>query len=346
MLRLHFAQNCAIILKSLAEQAFCPRLARMICITSEFELPEIRLMELSGTVFIQVLIIFILMSVGFVISKVKLLTEEGKKQMTNILLMIVTPCVLINAYQKDFTKEAAKQLGIAAVMSFLLIASTIIISTIIFKKEETLKYRVSIFGSVYSNCGFMAIPLLAATMGSDGVFYGSAYLAVFTVLYWTHGICLYGGSLKEIEIKKIITNPGIIGTLIAVILFVCRIKLPYVIKESVAYLADINTPIAMLIMGSYLTSVNWKKALSGISIYIVTLLRLIVYPITAILILKLFGVDDGIAKSLLISASCPTAAVSALLAAKYRLDAVYATEIVSVTTLLSIVTIPLVLLLY
>ena len=303
-------------------------------------------MELSGTVFIQVLIIFILMSVGFFLSKAKVLTGEGIRQITNILLMVVTPCVLINAYQKEFTAESAKQLGISAILSFLMITATIIIATVIFRKEDTLKYRVSIFGSVYSNCGFMAIPLLSAAMGKDGVFYGSAYLAVFTILYWTHGICLYGGSVKEIELKKIITNPGIIGTLVAIILFVCRIELPYVLKESVKSLADLNTPLAMIIMGSYLTSVDLKKALTGASIYIVTLLRLVIFPLSAILILRLFGADDAIAKSLLISAACPTAAVSALLATKYRLDAVYATEIVSVTTILSIITIPLILLLY
>ncbi|MDD6735062.1 MAG: AEC family transporter [Clostridiales bacterium] len=303
-------------------------------------------MELSSTVFIQVLIIFILMSVGFAMKKLKLITDDGIKQLTDILLMVVTPCVLVRAYQKDFSPELAQNLIIAAVMSFIIISLTIIIATIIFRKEDTLKYRVSIFGSVYSNCGFMAIPLLSAAMGSDGVFYGSAYLAVFTVLYWTHGICLYGGSLKEISVKRIISNPGLIGTTIAIILFVLRIKLPYVIGESIAYIADLNTPLAMLVMGSYLTSLNLKKALSNASIYLVTVMRLAAFPLVSHAILKIFGVDEGIGRSILISASCPTAAVAALLATKYRLDAVYAAEIVSITTILSILTIPLVLLLY
>lgn len=303
-------------------------------------------MGLSGTVFIQVLIIFILMSVGFIASKANLLKSDGIKQITDILLMFVTPCVLINAYQKEFSPSAAYELAVAAVMSLLIIGLTIIIATLLFRKESSLKYRVSIFGSVYSNCGFMAIPLLSATMGTDGVFYGSAYLAVFTILYWTHGICLYGGSTKEIEIKRIITNPGIIGTIVALVLFFCRIELPYVLKQSVEYIADLNTPLAMLVMGSYLTSVNFKKALANKSIYIVTALRLVIFPVLAIALLKILHIAPDIAKSVLISASCPTAAVAALLAAKYDLDAVYATEIVSVTTILSIVTIPLVLILF
>ncbi len=303
-------------------------------------------MELSGIVFVQVLIIFILIAVGFVLAKTGLINEKGTRQMTDILLMVVTPCVLINAYQKEFSSELIKGLLMSAFFSLIIHIVGILLSTLIFKKEETLRYRVSIFSAVYSNCGFMAIPLLSAAMGADGVFYGSAYLAVFTILYWTHGICLYGGSLKEISIKKIITNPGIIGTLAAVILFAARIELPYVLKESVGYFAGLNTPLAMIVMGAYLTRVDIKKAIKSGSIYAVSLLRLLIIPIIAVLLARILKIDPVIAKAVLISAACPTASVTALMATKYNLDSTYASEVVSVTTVISIITIPLVLLLY
>ncbi len=303
-------------------------------------------MELSRIVFIQVLIIFILMGVGFVCSKAKLIDEKGTRQMTDILLMIVMPCVLIKAYQKEFSPELIMGLLLAALFALIIHVVGIVISTLVFKKEESLKYRVSIFSSVYSNCGFMAIPLLSAAVGADGVFYGSAYLAVFTIITWTHGICLYSGSLKEISIKRILKNPGIIGTVIAIILFVTGIKLPYVIGESVSYIAGLNTPLAMLVTGAYLTKVDFKKALNNASIYVVSLLRLVVIPIIAVIIARLAGIEPLIAKSVLISAACPTAAIAALFATKYNLDSTYAAEAVSVTTVLSVITIPLVLLLF
>lgn len=303
-------------------------------------------MELSRIVFIQVMIIFVLMGVGFVCSKEKLIDEKGTRQMTDILLMIVMPCVLIKAYQKEFSPELIMGLLLAAFFALIIHVVGIVISTLIFKKEESLKYRVSIFSSVYSNCGFMAIPLLSAAVGSDGVFYGSAYLAVFTILNWTHGICLYSGSLKEISIKRILKNPGIIGTVIAIILFVAGIKLPYVIGESVSYIAALNTPLAMIVTGAYLTKVDFKKALKNTSIYGVSVLRLVVIPIIAVIIAKLAGIEPLIAKSVLISAACPTAAIAALFATKYNLDSTYAAEAVSVTTILSVITIPLVILLF
>ncbi len=303
-------------------------------------------MELSGIVFVQVLIIFVLMSVGFVFAKANLINEKGTRQMTDILLMIVAPCVLINAYQKEFSVDMLKGLLYAAMFSVIIHVVGIVLSTLVFKKEETLRYRINIFSAVYSNCGFMAIPILSATLGTDGVFYGSAYFVVFNLLYWTHGICVYDGSLRELSFKKIITNPGIIGTLVAILLFALRIKLPYVLKESITYIASLNTPLAMIVMGAYLTRVDFKKALKNVSLYGVSVLRLTIIPVLAVIIAKFMNLDDLVAKSVLIAAACPTASATALLAAKYDLDTTYATEVVSVTTIISIISIPLVLMLY
>ncbi len=302
-------------------------------------------MELSGVVFLQVVIIFILMAMGFVLAKANVLKTGGIKQMTDILLYLVTPCVLINAYQKELSMELLTGLLMSAVFTVVIHVIAIVIATLVFRPEETKRYRVSIFAAVYSNCGFMAIPLLSAAMGGDGVFYGSAYLAIFTILYWTHGICVYTNSLKEISIKGIITNPGIIGTVLALVLFAFGIKLPYVVKESVSYMAGLNTPVAMMLMGANLTRVDFKKAFSNLSLYGVSAIRLIAVPLIAVALAKLLPVDMQVARAVVISASCPTAAVASLMAGKYDLDAVYATEIVSVTTLFSIVTIPLVLML-
>lgn len=303
-------------------------------------------MELSGIVFVQVLIIFVLMSVGFVFAKAKLINEKGTRQMTDILLMVVAPCVLINAYQKEFSVDLVKGLLFAALFSVIIHIVGIVLSTLIFKKEETLRYRINIFSAIYSNCGFMAIPILTATLGTDGVFYGSAYFVIFNLLYWTHGICVYDGSLRELSLRKIVRNPGIVGTLVAILLFALRIKLPYVLKESVTYIASLNTPLAMIVMGAYLTRVDLRKAIKNVSLYGVLALRLVVIPVIAVLIAKLMNLDELVAKAILIAAACPTASATALLAAKYDLDTAYATEVVSVTTIISIISIPLVLMLY
>ena len=303
-------------------------------------------MELASIIFVQVVIIFILLGLGFGVTKAGMVKDSGLKQITDILLYVVTPCLLINSYQKEFSKELVSGLLIAGGFSLIIHLVAILISHLVFKKEETKKYRVSIFASVYSNCGYMAIPLLSAALGSDGVFYGSAYLAVFTALYWTHGICVYRGDKKELSINKIIKNPGIIGVTVALIFFVTGIKLPYVISESLGYISGLNTPLAMIVMGSYLAKTDFKKALSSVSVYLVCLLRLVVIPVICVFIARLLPMPQAVASATLITAACPTAAVSTLLAGKYNLDAGYSAETVAVSTILSVLTIPLVIMLY
>ena len=303
-------------------------------------------MELSSIIFVQVMIIFMLLALGFVLTRIKVVTDAGLKQITDILLYTVTPCLLVNAYQKDFSQELASGLLWGFGFALIIHVVAITISTLCFPREDTKRYRVSIFGSVYSNCGYMAIPLLTASLGSDGVFFGSAYLAVFTVLYWTHGICVYRGDTKELSVKKLIKNPGLIGTAVALFMFLTGIKLPYVLRESVRYVSDLNTPLAMIVMGSYLAKTDFKKALTSVSVYLVSALRLLVIPVICVGIARLLPIPDMVAKSLLITAACPTAAVATLLAGKYNLDASYSAETVAISTLLSILTIPLVLMLY
>ncbi len=304
-------------------------------------------MELSFTLLIQTIIIFILIAVGFILTKTGKIDETGSKQMTTILLNIVTPCVLIHSYQqKSFELSLAENLGLAALVTLIVHLVAILIATLYFKKEETNHYRINIFASVYSNCGFMAIPLLTATLGGDGVFYGAMYIVVFTICYWIHGPYLFTGDKSNLKPLTAIKTPGVIGTAIALLLFIFRIKLPEIVIKPVEFLAGMNTPLAMLILGCYLSKVNFKKVLTNPDIYKVNVLRLILIPALTVLLLKLFNIDSVVAKSILIPAACPTATVCTLFAARFGLDATYSSEVVSISTIFSILTIPLIIMFY
>ncbi|MDP4132811.1 MAG: AEC family transporter [Bacillota bacterium] len=306
-------------------------------------------MDIALNVTTQVVIIFLLMAVGFVLSKMKIVTETGVKQMTDILLFVVTPCVLVNSYQDkiaDFSQNLILGLAAAAVFSILIHLIAIIIATLYFKKEPTGNYKVNIFATIYSNCGFMAIPLLQAVLGKDGVFYGSAYLVVFTILYWTQGLCVFSGSRKSLSVKKLLLTPGIIGSFVALILFLLRIELPYILKDTIERLSTLNTPLSMVVLGTYLAKINLKKAFCHKPLYSVLFFRLLLIPIISIFVLwainRVYPMSEMISQSVLIPSACPVAAVAALFAAKYGNDASYASELVAISTLVSIITIPLI----
>ncbi|MBQ2966825.1 MAG: AEC family transporter [Clostridia bacterium] len=302
-------------------------------------------MDIALKVFNQVAVIFILIAIGFACMKLKWINKDGVSQLTNILLSIVTPCVLIQSYQaKVYTPALATGLLWGALFSVISILASTLLSQLIFRKEPTNRYRINRFAAVYSNCGFMAIPLLQAVLGADGVFYGSSYLAMFTLLYWTVGVYVFTEDIRSLSLKNVVLNIGVIATVVSITLFMTEIKLPSLVMQPIAFMAGLNTPLAMIILGSYLAGVKFKEIIKNGSLYIVSFLRLLVYPLLSLGICMLLKLDTGVAQAIMISSACPTAAVTTLFAVRFKLDAEYSAQIVSATTLLSIITIPIVML--
>ena len=145
--------------------------------------------------------------------------------------------------------------------------------------------------------------------------------------------------------KSIFINPGIIGSLIAVSLFVFGIKLPPLVSDCVDNLAAMNTPLSMIVLGTYLAKIRLSETFKNKLLYMAIGMRLLVIPLITWLILMVFPINDIAGKAILIAAACPAAAVTSLFASNYGLDAIFGSEIVSVSTLLSIVSIPLIALL-
>ena len=299
-------------------------------------------LSVGQNVALSVFVMFLLMSIGFFLAKKNILTSVGVKQMSELVLRVVVPCVIINAYQRDFNIALAKSLLMGVIFAIIFHTIQIVVSPLIFRPREDKKDRVAIFSSVYSNCGFMAFPLIEALYGTEGVFFSVAYLTVFNVLHWTHGVYIYTKDIKQLSIKRAFFTPGVLGTLTGLLLFVFGITLPSPISRTLSFMASLNTPLPMIILGTYLTNINIKKVIKDGYLWIVSLMRLLVYPIIAIIVAKLMNLEGTLAMSLILAASCPIATVTTLFAVRFDVQSEYASEGVSFSTILSIITIPLV----
>ncbi|MFA7637114.1 MAG: AEC family transporter [Monoglobales bacterium] len=292
------------------------------------------------TVGSYVFILFILIAVGFVCNKIKLLTLSGVKDMTNFVLYIVTPCVLINSYQREFDKGMLFGLLATIAATILSFAINILLAHIFVRDKDKRREKTLIFGSVFSNCGYMSLPLQSALLGKEGVFYGATYIAIFQVILWTYGIIEMSRDSKNISVKKIIVNPGVIGTLIGLIIFLLSVKIPFVVSEPIGFLASLNTPIPMVIVGFHLANASLK--IKGASAYVSMFLRLVVSPLIMLGGLYLFGIRGSVLIACVIAASAPSAAVTAMFSEKFGGDTGLSSAMVSLTTLISIVTMPIV----
>lgn len=290
----------------------------------------------------QVLVLFILIGVGFVCGKKGILTDASSKKITDIVLYVVTPCVMLSAFQRDFSMELLGNIFITALCAAATILATIFISKLIFHDKDEARKKVLQFSAIFSNCGFMSLPLQKAILGDDGWFYGSIFVAIFNVIVWSYGLVMMSGDKKQMSIKKLAFNPGIVGVLIALILFVLRIKLPYIVSQPIDYLAALNTPLPMLIIGFYLSQADLKKAFTDAGAYLAMAVRLVVVPLLSMIIMWLLNVDKTIMIACVIASSAPTAATTTMFSAKYDRDVELSVSIVASTTLVSIVTMPII----
>ena len=299
-------------------------------------------MEFFGTVFTQVLILFVMIAVGFVLTKCKVLNGNGAAQITDILLYIVTPSVIIDSFSTiGFSEERAEQLLISAGAAVLVHLVALGVAFAAFYRCERRRRNLFVAATCMSNCGFMGIPLAAAVLGDEGVFLTSVYIAVFNVFVWTVGVSLFrsGG----FEWRRIVFNPGIIGLVVGLALFFLKIKLPAVIAQPLGYMAGMNSPLAMIGIGYYLASGGLLPRRGDGPIFAAIGMRMVVVPLLCFGLLLLLGVRGNMLLATMRPTAAPAAAMVMMLSAKFTGDGVEGSRIVSFSHVLSIITMPLLL---
>ena len=292
-------------------------------------------------VFTQVVILLLLILTGFILAKNGILTEKGSKSMTDMVLTIVTPCVIIKSFMREYDPSLLKNLLIAFLIAFLCHIGFILLAHLLLRSKDISKQKVLQYGVVFSNCGFMSLPLQQSVLGDMGVFYGSSYIAIFNLFVWSYGITLMSGDKKYMTPKKLIINPGIIALAIGLVIFLLSIPTPKIVNETVYYIASLNTPLPMIIIGFHLANSKISEGLRNIKCLFAILLRLFVFPLIALGVMYICGVRGTMLISSLISCSAPTAAITTMFSAKFGRETSLSVNLVSLSTILSLISMPL-----
>lgn len=289
----------------------------------------------------QVIILFLLMLVGAILAKLKWLTEIGSREITKLLLTFVAVCVIVNSFLTvENTPGKLGEMGIAALASVLSVAVGAVFAIPLFRRRPARERAVLQFGSSFSNCGFMGLPLVNALLGAEGVFLVSIFIAVFQVFVWTYGIILYRREGERLSIRKALLNPGVIGVIIGLPFFLFPISMPTVAVSTISSLGDLNTPLAMIVTGFYLANADLRPRKGDGPIWIVMVLRLLVVPSIAFGILYLFGVRDLTLVACMVPLCAPCASNTTLFAVMFEADEELSSRMVTQCTLVSIITMP------
>ncbi len=291
----------------------------------------------------NVLILFIMIGIGAACKFARLMGEEGVKGLTNLELSVVTPCLLIMSFQREYGADQLKTIGLSAAIAVAFHALSMLLAHLLIHDRDASRQAVLRFSTVFTNAGFMSLPLQYALLGKDGVFCGAVVVGFFQVLVWTYGVWLMGGTSSDFSLRHILLNPGICGIACALLLFVCRVRLPHVVAEPLNYMAALNTPVAMVIIGFHLASSRFGAALRDPKAILAMALRLVVSPAITLAALWFLGLrDHTVFVATVVAASAPVAAITTMFAVRYDHKPQLSVELVSISTLLSVVTMPLI----
>ena len=288
----------------------------------------------------KIIEMFMILLVGIIIYKGKIIDDVSTKHLSNVLLLLVSPLFIVQSYQIDFNKKLLYGLLWALLASFLTFLFMIIVSEFLFHGNKN-RSSVEKIAVSYSNSGFIGIPLISGVLGDKGVFYMTAYITVFNVLLWTHGVVLMGDSKDLKGAWKNFLSPAIIAVIVGIILFLFQLRLPQFIENPLEMIASMNTPLGMIVAGANLAQGNILKSLKNKRLYYLSFIKLIVYPLAGIIILWLLPLEFEVAFTVFIALACPAGASVVMFAQRYDRDAYYGSEIFVITTLLSAITLPL-----
>ncbi len=303
-------------------------------------------MELAVSAFNQIVIMFIIIIAGVICYKIKIIDKEMNKKLADLVLMLVNPLVIFVSYQRAFEASLLTGLLIALGLALFTHVVSIVISVLVLRgNKHKSDLAIERFAVIYSNCGFIGIPLVNGILGSEGVFYLTAYMTIFNLVVWTHGMITISGKSDIKSILKAISSPSVIATVLGFLFFICRIMLPDTLLKAITYIGDMNTPMAMMVAGVTIAQTNVLNLFNKIRMYYIALFKLILIPVLILLIFMPFPITKIVLLTTVLASACPTAATINLFALRYEKNYLYASELFALTTILSLISIPLVMIL-
>ena len=306
-------------------------------------------MNISILLMQQIVQLFLMIFMGYLIVKTGLVRDDDSKVLSKIILYLIVPCVIINAFQVDYTTDTVKGLLIAFAASVL----TQVVLLIVISAAGKLLHlnEVEIASVYYSNSGNLIVPIVTFILGQEWVLYGCVFMSVQLVFLWTHCKKIISREASY-DWKKILLNINMISIFIGVVLFFTKIRLPEIIGNTLASVGTMIGPASMIVTGMLFAGMNLKQIFANKRVYFITFLRLIAVPLIALVLIKLsnlasFSADGNkIILIVFLAIITPSASTVTQMCQVYGNDSKYASAINVMTTLLSIITMPVMVMLF
>ena len=299
-------------------------------------------MELALITAQQVAVLFLLIGTGMVAVKTGVLKLENKQALSNLLVYIIVPAMVVNSYRMEFSAQILRNLLAAFGMSVLSVLLGTVITLLLTARKTGSRMPIFRFACIFSNAAYMGFPLISALFGSEGLLYASAYVTVFNILLWTlgYGLVSGGSSVKEVA-RSLVHTPVLYAIVVGLGIYLLQIPLPALITQPLELLAGVNTPLSMLITGMLIAAGDVRSIVTDKHIWKLASVRMLLIPAATLALFGVLGFHGTAAQVVTLLECCPAAAITTVFAVQVGHDEHFAAGSVVLTTLLSIITLPL-----
>lgn len=292
------------------------------------------------------LTLFLLLVFGYVCARVGIITKEGRKVLTALVIDLFLPCSIIRSFCVTFDESILQKMGLILFIGFAYQFASLFLSRFLFPGAEKGQQVCMKYGIICSNAGFMGQPMAEGVLGSEGLLYASVALIPIRLFMWSAGLALFTATDRKSVVKKLLTHPCMVAVYIGLVPMISGLRFPMFLDDALRYTGSCTTAVSMMVIGVILAETDIRKIAGKGWILYYSLLRLIVIPLVVYGILKACGVDAMLIDVSVLMAAMPAGSTTAMLAASYDGDAPFASGMIFVSTLLSMVTLPLIGLLF
>ena len=296
------------------------------------------------TVFFQMLALLIMIGAGFFLTKTGMMDAHTNTQMSKMIVNLFNPLLILSSAANSAGLVPLGTIGLVGIIALGMLAVFVVTGMVLSPLFDKIPEQRKIFQEmfVFSNLGFIGIPVVSSILGEEYVVYVTEFLLIYTIVFYTYGVALMDGKFSPSSLKSMF-NPGTISGLLALLIIACGIQLPGFIKTAVTYLGNVTSPMALVAVGFTLAHSDLKKIFCQPRLYVFSAIKLLLLPLAMLPLLKLITGDQALISVCIVMFGMPIGNMPLILGTQKGIDPSTCSAAIILTTILCVFTIPVLL---
>lgn len=300
----------------------------------------------------QTAFLFLFIAVGYILSRWKFVPQNAQPVLSKLENTFFIPALVLGTFIDNFTTQTittAWKLLLGS-LSLAMIAIGLSVLCVRFCSKDKYERNIYTYGLCFSNFGFMGNAVVSALFPDIFLEYLIFTLPLWTLIYlWGVPVLLMGGSAKKQTLAqraKSFLNPMFVGMLLGVLIGLTNMPVPQFMRSAVAAAGNCMSPVAMLLTGMTIAQFNLREVLNIKGVYLVTALRLIVFPLLFLGVMVLIPMPEVFATCAICSLAMPLGLNTIIIPSALGKDTKVASGMALVSHVLSCLTIPAIFMLF